>query len=361
MKIVSRYIVRSIMRTALITLFICVMLVLAVELFSLMNSIVNNSVPFSQIIRLSVLGLPEYLMMVVSVSFLFASTFFLSQLSANNELIILFNTGMSYGKIARKVIILGLIVTVFFFIFSETVMIDARLEHDRLNDELFGLSGTADSRNITLTDPEDSYVIHASRYSEESQTILAVTLIETSGEGIKRRLTADRAEYLPDKGYWRFYMARLWEAEGSTLKTSFSEIHDDPLVTIEPRLFRNYSNDVTTMERSDAINYLRRLEKLDKASWYVSATDFWQRLFSPFSILILMIISVSMNYRFKKNVFLFSIILSLCTAVVYYVSVMVFTISSSQGVTEPYMSVLAPVLIISVLSLIVRAIGGARG
>ncbi len=361
MKIVTKYITRSVFRTAVITLFVCVMLVLAVELFSSMNSIVNNSVSFADIMRLSILGLPEYLMMVVSVSFLFATTFFLSQLSANNELIIFYNTGMSYRKIASRVIVLGIIVTVFFFFFSETVMIDAKLEHDKLSDELFGLSGTSDSRNITLSDPEDSYVIHASRYNEETETIYAVTMIETENNKIMRRLTADSAVYLHDEGYWRFYRARLWTAEGQGLVSSYSDVHDDPMITIEPRLFRNYSNDVTTMERNDAINYLRRLEKLDRASWYVSATDFWQRIFSPFSILILMVISVSMNYRFKKNVFLFSIILSLCTAVVYYVSIMVFTISSSQGVTEPYMSVLAPVLIVSVLSLIMRAIGGARG
>ncbi|MGN0907863.1 MAG: LptF/LptG family permease [Bullifex sp.] len=361
MRIVTRYITRSILKTAFITLFVCVMLVLAVELFSSMNSIVSNSVSFAQIMRLSVLGLPEYLMMVVSVAFLFATTFFLSQLSANNELIILFNTGMSYSKIASRIIVLGIIVTLFFFCFSETVMINAKLEHDRLNDELFGLTGTSDSRNITLSDPEESYVVHTSRFSEKRQTIYSVTMIETDGNMIKRRVTADSAEYLEDEGYWRFIRARIWNAENGIIKSSYMDTLDDPLITIEPRLFRNATNDVTTMDRNDAINYLRRLEKLDKSSWYRAATDFWQRLFSPFSILILMVISVSMNYRFKKNVFLFSIILSLCTAVVYYVSIMVFTISSSQGVTEPYMSVLAPILIVSVLSLIVRFIGGARG
>ena len=118
MKIVTRYITSSILKTAIITLLVCVLLVLAVELFSSMNKIVTSSTNIKDIIKLSILGLPEYLMMVASISFLFATTFFLSQLQANNELIMLYNTGLSYFKIASKIVILGVIVTIVFFYFS---------------------------------------------------------------------------------------------------------------------------------------------------------------------------------------------------------------------------------------------------
>ena len=360
MKIVTRYITSSILKTAIITLLVCVLLVLAVELFSSMNKIVTSSTNIKDIIKLSILGLPEYLMMVASISFLFATTFFLSQLQANNELIMLYNTGLSYFKIASKIITLGVIVTLIFFYFSETIMIDAKLEHAKLSDELFGLSGTSDSRNITLTDLDSDYVVHASRYSEQNNTIYNVTLIKNSRDGIDLRVSADSAKY-SNEDYWNFQNARVYKREGDRLITSFENSYAITDFTLEPRLFKNASNDVTTMEREDAINYLRRIKTLDRNTYYSAATDFYGRIFSPFSILILIVISVSMNYRFKKNVFLFSIIQSLCTAVVYYVSQMVFTISSSQGVTEPYMSVVLPIVIVTVLSLIVRSIGGKSG
>lgn len=360
MKIVTRYIYSSILKTAIITLLVCVLLVLAVELFSSMNKIVTSSTNMSQIIKLSILGLPEYLMMVASVSFLFATTFFLSQLQANNELIMLYNTGFSYYRIAIRIVILGAIVTVLFFSFSETIMIDAKKEHNKLSDELFGLSGTTDSRNITLSDIDSNYVIHASRFNSETNTIYNTTLIYKDSNTIKLRVVSDYAKY-SSEGNWVFYNSRIYIREGDKLNTSFENEYIVSDFTLEPRLFKNASNDVTTMEREAAINYLKRIKTLDRDTYYQAATDFYQRIFSPFSILILMVISVSMNYRFKKNVFLFSIIQSLCTAVVYYVALMVFTISSSQGVTEPYLSVILPIFIVTILSMVVRALGGLSG
>ena len=360
MTIVTRYIYSSILKTAIITLLVCVLLVLAVELFSSMNKIVTSSTNMSQIIKLSILGLPEYLMMVASVSFLFATTFFLSQLQANNELIMLYNTGFSYYRIAIRRVILGAIVTVLFFSFSETIMIDAKKEHSKLSDELFGLSGTTDSRNITLSDIDSNYVIHASRFNSETNTIYNTTLIYKDSNTIKLRVVSDYAKY-SSEGNWVFYNSRIYIREGDKLNTSFENEYIVSDFTLEPRLFKNASNDVTTMEREAAINYLKRIKTLDRDTYYQAATDFYQRIFSPFSILILMVISVSMNYRFKKNVFLFSIIQSLCTAVVYYVALMVFTISSSQGVTEPYLSVILPIFIVTILSMVVRALGGLSG
>ena len=360
MKIVTRYITSSILKTAILTLFVCVLLVLAVELFSSMNKIVTSSTNIAQIIKLSILGLPEYLMMVASVSFLFATTFFLSQLQANNELIMLYNTGFSYNKIAIRVVILGIIVTTLFFFFSETVMIDAKIEHNKLSDELFGLSGTTDSRNITLSDLDSNYVVHASRFNSDTNTIYNATLIKKEGNNIKLRVVSPYAKY-SEEGYWIFSDSRVYLRDDNSLQTSYEIEYSVKDFTLEPRLFKNANNDVTTMEREDAINYLKRIKTLDRDTYYQAATDFYQRIFSPFSILILMLISVSMNYRFKKNVFLFSIIQSLCTAVVYYVALMVFTISSSQGVTEPYFSVLLPIVIVTILSMIVRALGGLSG
>ena len=360
MKIVTRYITTSILKTAIITLLVCVLLVLAVELFSSMNKIVTSSTNIAQIIKLSILGLPEYLMMVASVSFLFATTFFLSQLQANNELIMLYNTGFSYAKIAIRVVVLGIVVTTLFFYFSETVMIDAKIAHNRLSDELFGLSGTTDSRNITLSDLDSNYVIHTSRFNSETNTIYNATLIKKEENVIKLRVVSDYAKY-SSEGYWIFFSSRIYERDNNLLITSYLDEYPVKDFTLEPRLFKNANNDVTTMDREDAINYLKRIKTLDRDSYYQAATDFYQRIFSPFSILILMVISVSMNYRFKKNVFLFSIIQSLCTAVVYYVALMVFTISSSQGITEPYLSVLLPIIIVTVLSIFVRTLGGLSG
>ena len=115
MKIVDRYISFSILKTGLATLLICTLIILAVELFGQMNDYLTSQLPFSTILQLSILAVPEYLMMCISISFLFATTFFLSQLEGNNEMIMLLNSGLSYRRVCRPVILTVLAVTLIAF------------------------------------------------------------------------------------------------------------------------------------------------------------------------------------------------------------------------------------------------------
>jgi len=357
----DRYIIKSILKTALSALFICTLMVVAVELFSQMNQIVSNSVGFDKLLELSILGVPKYLMMVVSICFLFAVTFFLSQLQANNEMITFYNSGFSYRRVIRPILLLAVVVSLFFFYFSETVSIQATLKHDALSEELFGRSSTVDNSNITLSDYEGRYIVHASRFREEEERIDDVVVLETEEGRILKRSEAAYALFDKETGYWTLYEAVRYTREGRVLTSERFSNLEYPLFTLEPRLFRNLSDDISTMDRKDANEYLHRMKVLDPDIYMVSATEYLQRLFSPFSILILMVISCSMNYKFKKNVFLFSVIQSLCTAVVYYVAIMVMTIMAEQGLIPPLASVLYPIALVAFLAFLIRLIGLKNG
>ena len=357
MKIIDRYVSFSILRTSLGALMICTMLIIAVNMFSSMNSYVTNSVSLSTILYIAVLGTPEYLMMASSVSFLFGTTFFMSQLESNNEMIMLLNAGISYARVCRTVIIMTLAVTALFSVFSETVLIDASVEHDRLTRELFGQSSTQDSRDISLGDIEGKYIINASYYEESSQRLFDVNVIEVDDEhSITGRLEASYADY--EEGNWVLHEGRVYSVlPDSTISSSFFDSYDADELTLQPSMFRNQSRNISTMAISDALDYLSRIKVIDREVWYTLQTDFWSRLFSPLAILTLVVISLLMNYRFKKNVFLFSIIQSLCTAVVYYVCEMVVTIMCSQAILDPAFSVIIPTTGTLVLSLLIRVIG----
>lgn len=360
MKILDRYIAFSILRTSLATLVICTLLIIAVNMFSSMNNYVTNSVDLMTILYLAVLGTPEYLMMASSVSFLFGTTFFLSQLESNNEMIMLLNAGISYRRVCCTVMIMTLIVTLLFSLFSETVLIDASVEHDRLSRELFGQSSTQDSRDISLSDLEGRYIINASYYEESSQRLFDVNVIEVDdNHSLTRRLEASYADY--EDGNWVLNEGRIYEVlDDATVSASFFDSCDADELTLQPSMFRNQSRNISTMAISDALDYLSRMKVIDKEVWYSVQTDFYSRLFSPLATFTLVFISLLMNYRFKKNVFLFSIIQSLCTAVVYYVCEMVVTIMCSQAIIAPIFSVIIPNVSTLVLSLIIRLIGSGN-
>ena len=106
-----------------------------------------------------------------------------------------------------------------------------------------------------------------------------------------------------------------------------------------------------------AYEYLNRLKSVNYASWREGMTDFLRRLASPFGILVLSFIALSLNYTYKKNILLFSIVQSLIIAVVYYVADMVFSIAARQGSINVYSVFIAPPIITVALSYLISHLG----
>ncbi len=356
MKILTRYTITSIIRTAFVTILLFALILAAVELFSKMDQIMHGGVEVPRLIEYIILSLPEYLMMVASISFLFSVTYFLSTLTANNEMIPILNAGVSPVRLRLPIIVLALVLTVLGSLFQEHTVIAAANRHDELETELFGASSTRDSRNIVLTD-DDGFLIYTQRFSEATGEIYDPVLIRSGGGMIEERVEASRAHYDEEKGWWVFEDARIYTISGNDVITERVTEYEEPLFDPEPRMFRSQNTDIKTMDRETAKEYLQRLWDSNRTSWQGMATDYYRRVASPLAILVLMFISVSMNYNFKKNVLLFSVIQSLSIAVIYYVADMVFSIMGHQGAVTPLMTVAAPFILTILLSLVISLLG----
>ncbi len=356
MKILTRYTITSILKIAVVTILIFALILAAVELFSKMDQIMHGGVDGPRLVEYIILSLPEYLMMAASISFLFAVTYFLSTLTANNEMIPILNAGVSPVRLRTPIIVLAVILTILGTLFQEHTVIAAANRHDELETELFGASSTRDSRNIVLTD-DDGFLIYTQRFSEATGEIYNPVLVKSGNGLIEERIEADRARYDEEKGWWIFENARIYTIDGRDVITESVSEHEEPLFDPEPRLFRSQNTDIKTMDRETASEYLSRLWNSNRTTWQAMATDYYRRVCSPLAILVLMFISVSMNYNFKKNVLLFSVIQSLAIAVIYYVADMVFSIMGHQGAVAPAMTVLAPFVLTILLSLVISLLG----
>ncbi len=354
MKIVDRYIVRSILKTAVAAIAIFALLLAAVELFMKMDQIMRGDIPINRLLIYLSLSIPEYLMMVASLSLLFATTYFYSMLSANNERIALLNAGISDMRLRVPVIILAAVLTILGLVYQEYALNRIITDKNRLELELFGLSSTSDMRNIVLKG-DDGYLIYTSSFSEHNQEIYSPILVRYEGSSIILRLEAEYAEYA-DNGRWIFNNARIYKQDESGLRSFYEKSWEEESFNMPVHLFRSQNLSIETMEGKEARTYLQRLRQADRAGWQEKATDYYRSAFQPLAIFTLMAISALMDYRFKKSVLLFSIIQSLSVAVVYYVADMVFSIAGHQGAVAPYMTVVLPIAITLLLSFIISLI-----
>ena len=355
MRILTRYTISSILKVAIVTILLFALILAAVELFSKMDQIMNGNIPAARIAEYILLSLPQYLLMVASIAFLFSVTYFLSTLAANNELIPILNSGVSPWRLKTPIIVLAIILTALGSVYQERAVININAARDELETELFGSSSTRDTRNIVLSD-SDGFLIYTRRFSEATESIYDPVLIQFSGDSIIRRVEAERARHTEESG-WVFENVRVYTVDGNIVESGYEESFSDPLFDIEPRLFRSQNTSIETMDGETARDYLASLYSNDRITWHEKATDYYRRISSPLAIFVLMFISASMNFSFRKNVLLFSVIQSLSIAVIYYVADMVFSIMGHQGAVEPIMTVIMPIAFTILLSMVLAFLG----
>ena len=355
MKILTRYSLKSILSVFLISLLIFSFLVMAVETFMHLDSFMTGNLGIKEMFIYAFSSLSSYIMMLIALSILFSITYFLSTISANNELISLYTAGLSKLRILFPVIILSVLMAAVFFILNESLFLEWKNHKAIISQEYFGMSGTYDASSIVLYEEESGYMIYADRYSESYKRLYEPILIKKDSNGIRERIEADYAEY--EDFSWVFHNARVVQNEGKGLTSFVSEEYIDEDFKIPEEMFKRQNLQIETMELRYAYDYLKRLHSINIVSWQEGMTDFLRRLSSPLGILVLAIIAMSMNYTFKKNVLLFSIVQSLVIAVVYYVADMVFSIASRQGALSVYSVFYAPILITIALSYLISFLG----
>ena len=337
MRILTRYTLKSILLVFFISLFI------------------TGDLGLAEMLRYALSSLSSYIMMLIALSSLFSITYFLSSMSANNELISLYTAGLSKVRILRPILILSFLMTVFFFFVNESLVLEWKNYKDVVSQEYFGMSSTFDASNTVLYDEESGYLIYADRYSDSNKRLYSPLLIKSEDENIRERIEADYADYVNDG--WHFYNARVTLVQNNNLESFTEREYLDEDFNIPDDMFRRQNLQLETMELDYAYEYLNRLKSVNYASWREGMTDFLRRLASPFGILVLSFIALSLNYTYKKNILLFSIVQSLIIAVVYYVADMVFSIAARQGSINVYSVFIAPPIITIALSYLISHLG----
>ena len=355
MKTLTRYVLSSIIKTGIIAT-ICFSLILSgVELFQKMDQIVAGGVGFIDVFRYCLLCIPEYFLLVLSISFLFASTYFQSTLSANNERIALLNAGMSKWCLFRIILTLAAFLTLIGFIINESLIKQLEVEKTRLSVELFGTDSTSDSRNIVIKD-ENGYCVYTPRFIESEERIISPLVVKENNGEIVLRLSSTDGIYNGE--YWVFNDCIIYKkGDDGTFNVERRVQYELEDLRIESDYFKGTNINIETMSMMRAFEYLKTLKRTQREVWQEKSTDYLRRLFEPLSILILLAISAFFDINVKKNVLLFSVIESLSVAVVYYCSDMVFSIFSHQGAFHPAFSVILPLLVTILIAALINELG----
>lgn len=353
MRKLTRYTVFSIFKIGMGTAMLATLMLLGVDLFTNLDSYMNNNVGFLKAFGITMLYVPEAFLFALGPAFMFAVTYHLSMMQANNEAICISSAGISRSRILIPIILFGIVLTAFHFGFNETVAIGTSNRKAVRMKNLSFSSGSLDNSEIALSG--QGYLVFADAYVESMQSIFGVSLVETAEDGsFLRRTDSYKAQWDPSIRKWIFSDAWIYEPSEKGIEISNTAQYISETMDLEPRLFRESADDITTMPLKEASEYLKSTKTINKDKYASLGTEYYKRLLGCLTPLVMILISCSMNYKFKKNVMFMSLLSSVALAVVYYVVQMITTMMADQGIIRPYMGTLVPFIAVALAALLLN-------
>lgn len=339
----TRHLFKTFVNPFIVALGLFSLLFLLLDLFVNIWAYMNNDVPLEKIAWSLLLYLPKCLSFSLPISLLFGSSFALGTLYSQNELIIVFGSGRSLLRFVTPLILIGLIASSFSFAFDEYVVLPTYQAKKAYVKEILRQADPQSMGRNTIRSAGGLTIYHSERFDASTSTLFmpSVVLRDATGKVIER-VDAASARWSGD--HWVFLQARRfrWLDDGSAMTEENVSEYDGVGYVEPPESFVRKVVDVAEFALSQLAFQINARREAGQP--YIELeTEYWGRWFFALTPFVVIVLSTSIGGRFRKNVMLMCLLLSLMVASAYFILKMVTVVLANQGYISPFMAALLPV------------------
>ncbi|MFW5684928.1 MAG: LptF/LptG family permease [Spirochaetota bacterium] len=341
---------RSFVPVLLIALAFFVTILQLVDLFDDIATYIDREIPFAEIFRVQALYIPKSLHFALPMGLLFAVSFTLGTLYSHNELIAVFGSGVSLRAFVVPLVIAGLAFSAGAFFFEEHVVISTIREKNAAERALLNVSANSGSNsNVTRLGSASRVLYNADFYNDQTQTLNGALFVERDALGVVTRvITARTARWTGS--FWQVQSARFFERTDEGFVERYAGSEDLTEFVLAPRAFRRVGRDMDEMRLEEAWEWIEA-QRSSGLPYREELTKYYERYSFAFTPLIVVLIATTIGGRFRKNILLMSLLVSLGVSVVYYVTQMVSGLLAYSGLLSPVFGAWAGVLLFVLIGL----------
>lgn len=344
------YLIRSFFTSFLLALAFFVMIVQIMDLFANIFRYMQNDVPLKAILRVMVYYLPKSLSYALPIAVLFAVSYSLGNLYANNELIVIYASGVSLSSFLVPVMISALVLSVSSFFFEDTIVLPATDAKSRLSRNLLSVRETDfNASDLVILGEGKRFIWNIAFYNDETKELSGIILIERDKDGqFVSRLNAQSGQW--DGNIWNFRAVRRFYWEDGFLKEAVHSQWSSPDINEDPISFRGRGKELEHMNLAELRFFIDFLGRAGLPS-AAARVEYLRRFSFSATPLVVMLLAAVFAGRVKKNILLMSLLFSLISATVYYVVQMVAVILAKNEFISPIVGAFAAIVLLVVFSL----------
>jgi len=344
----DKYLIRQFFPIFLIAISMFVFLLLLIDLFSNLVRYLNNEVPFLTIMRITVYYIPKSMSYAMPISLLFAAAYTLGDLYARNELTTIFSSGIPFWRFSISLVAVGLLASIFSFFLDDAVVIPTLKIKNDLSKTALKQYVSVKNSDIVIKANDGRLLYSVDFYDYEKLILNGVSIIEIDDKGrFVSQIRSPSAEW--KETYWEFRDAVIYSYENDILR--IRPLINNMSYNEPPDMFRRHAVNVEDLSAKEAgllVNDLRSAG----LPFIRAQANYYHRYSFAATSLIVMILSISMGGRFRKNILLMSLFASLAVAVVYYIAEMLSMTLAGLNYISPVVGAWFPVFLFIFLGLI---------
>lgn len=200
--------------------------------------------------------------------------------------------------------------------------------------------------NVSFISSRGRVVYNVVFYNFDLKEINQVAIVIRDENGrFQQRLDAESGDW-KDNGQLTLRKVRIIGWKNNDLFETWQENYSDPMIQENYDVFEQRMTKLEDLKIVEAIAFLRTLENSGLPIFREAQTDFYQRLAFAFSPLIVVLISSAIGGKFKKNILLMSLLISIGISVSYYILQMITGLMSRLGFLPPILGSFMGVVIV---------------
>jgi len=347
MRILDRYILKSILAIFVSCIFVFLFLYIVIDLLTNLDDILKHQATLVLLVRYYLTYLPVMFVQVSPFACLLSTVYTFGRLNHNNEIIAMRSSGLSILRIARDALIFGFLISIAVFWVSDRFVPSSSAENQKIKIQM----DEGATRNPKLKKSEiitnfsmyglKNRLFFINKFSPAAKTIEGITILEhDQNQNLLKKIIATKGIY--QDGLWKFFQSITYsfDQNGQVIDEPLyaeEETMDIPETPEEMASLRQKPEQMTIRQMED---YIWRLSKSGATGIVRNLkVDLYQRFFSPFTSIIIILLGIPFSLMMRKRATGMSAIgVSIIVGFFYYVLDAVCLAIGKSGLLAPYLS-----------------------
>jgi lipopolysaccharide export system permease protein len=366
MRILDRYILKSILGIFLGTVLTFAFLFILIDTFSNLEDFIEKKVGMETIIQYYLTFLPLIVVNTSTIAALIATLFTYSSLNGNNEIIAIRASGMNFWKITRPALIFAILISAFVFLVNERFVPRSSMINQDIKESKIKVTLSEKDKGRKIIENLSFYglrnrLFFMDNFDPNTNEIKNITIIEhDENQQLKEKIVAHKGKWTGVA--WKFFNCQITEYNSALPNMPGNvKIYPEKLMDMKetPQDLLRQRTDVNSMNIQQLKEYIRRFSGSGAVKTINNLhVNLHQKIAFPFRVFVIVLVGlpfVLMTGRRKAQTFT-AIGIALAIGFLYYVLDSVGLALGRKGVLDPVLAAwMAPGLFLCTAAFIIKS------